>query len=118
MKKMVEHTNGRYLIISVHTLDSYHHTLENEAALEAQFGDRFFNWRKYVSSNALEDFGVTPSADDLTYMAEGKFPPSFWRSRVGDAGGGTANDGIHMNASAYAILAYKVKERLEQIGLI
>lgn len=122
--------NSNYVIIGLH---KYTPSVidEQEAALESEFGDRFFNWRKYVTTNALYDFGITPTTDsdltaeqiangvksDITLMSEGTLPSSLWRYVYG-VDGMTTNDSAHMNSAGYMILGYKIIERFKNLGII
>lgn len=130
LEKIVSNVGtSNYIIVGLHT-----HTLairqEQERALESKFGSRFFNWRRYVSSNALEDFGITPTTDsdftvdqlangvksDTTAIAEGSLPSSFWRLVYGIDGSGE-NDVVHMNSAGYLILGWKLVELLKINGV-
>lgn len=106
LKMMIQHLNTeRYIIVGIH----YGNTatlITQENELLKYFGDKFFNWRKYVSSNAMYDFGITPTANDLTDMQEGKIPRSF------------LTDSVHINSGAYMILGWKLYERMVQLGYI
>ena len=72
--------------------------------LEKTFGDKFFNWRRYVSTNALYDWGFTPTEEDESAMSVGSIPPTL------------LTDGVHLKASGYMILGYKMWERMTQLG--
>lgn len=106
LKMMIQHLNTeRYIIVGIH----YGNTatlITQENELLKHFGDKFFNWRKYVSSNAMYDFGITPTANDLTDMQDGKIPRSF------------LTDSVHINSGAYMILGWKLYERMIQLGYI
>ena len=119
-----------YVIVGLHTGDAVSRE-EQERELEREFGDRFFNWRRYVSTNALYDFGITPTTDeDLTQeqidhnvksdtyqMSIGALPSSLWR-RVYGVNGASSNDYIHLNSAGYMILGYKLVERLKLLGAL
>ena len=121
----------KYVLIGLHTGTAASRAGQ-ETVLAGRYGDRFINWREYVSRQALYDFGITPTTDadlteeqkskgvvpDTTAMAEGSLPMSFWSSYVGDENGKTGNDKIHMTGGAYAILAYKIMERFRELGYI
>lgn len=106
LKLMVQHLNTeRYIIVGIH----YGNTatlITQENELLKHFGDKFFNWRKYISSNAMYDFGITPTADDLTDMQNGRIPRSF------------LTDTVHINSGGYMILGWKLYERMIQLGYI
>jgi hypothetical protein len=106
LDKMIHHINTQnYLIIGVH-YNVTESRKEEENALANKYGDKFFNWREYVSTNAMYDFGLTPTEDDLSYMSQGKVPPSLY------------TDGVHLKACTYAILGYKIIERFKDLGYV
>ena len=122
--------NNNFVIVGLHT-GTLAQRNEQEAALEKEFGDHFFNWRRYVSTNALYDFGITPTTDadftqeqleggvksDTYQMSIGALPSSLWASVKGE-GTDTYNDVIHLNSAGYMILGFKLVERLKLIGAI
>lgn len=75
-----------------------------EARMQKEFGSYYFNIRKYVTTNALADAGITPTQADTDAIALGKCPPSLLA------------DGLHPNAAFSALIAKKVFERLEMQG--
>lgn len=124
MRKIVDNIGtSNYIIIGLHT-SSTEERKQNTDALQKEFGDRFFDWGRYVSSNALYDFGITPTKDsdftetqiekgvksDEYQMSIGALPSTLWRF-VAEINS-TTNDSTHLNAAGYMILAYKIYERL------
>lgn len=95
--------NSKYIVIGLHS-GNLSNRNEQEAALEKHFGDKFFNWRQYASTNALYDFGVTVTTSDTSAMTSGSMPPSL------------LTDSVHMNSGGYMILGYKIWERMNQLG--
>ena len=71
------------------------------------FGRRFVNVREYLSSAAaMADAGLTPTAGDLTDMANGAVPLSL------------RSDATHLNTSGYTVLAGYINQRLIELGFI
>lgn len=55
LNNMISHLpTDKYLIIGLH-IGTATNRSEQEQLLEKTFGDKFFNWRRYVSTNALSD---------------------------------------------------------------
>ncbi|WP_455673758.1 hypothetical protein [Phocaeicola sp.] len=105
LDKMIAHIDSkRYVIIGLHSGGTSR--LSQEKALSKKYGDKFLNWREYISSNSLYDFDIEPTEGDLSSMAKGACPPSLLA------------DSVHLNASGYAILAYKIAERFKDLGYI
>jgi hypothetical protein len=106
LDKIIAHINTQnYILIGLHSSTEAARG-EQEAKLSKKYGDKFFNWRQYVSTNALYDFGITPTEDDLEAMAVGSCPPSL------------LIDSVHLCAAGYAILGYKIVERYKDLGYI
>lgn len=132
LDKMIAHINTKnYVIVGLHTGNAVSRA-EQEELLASKYGDKFFNWREYVSSNALYDFGITPTTDlelteaqtaggvisDEAAMNEGSLPMSLWSAYIGDDLGATSNDKTHLTAVGYGILGYKLVERFRNLGYI
>lgn len=106
LDKMIAHLNtSKYILVGLHS-GTKSSREEQEDLLTSKYGDKFFNWRQYASTNALYDFGLTPSNDDLSAMEIGSMPPSL---RI---------DSVHLCAAGYAILGYKIIERFKNLGYI
>ncbi len=75
-----------------------------EARMQKEFGSYYFNIRKYVTTNALADAGITPTQADTDAIALGKCPPSLLA------------DGLHPNSAFSVLIAKKVFEKLEMQG--
>jgi hypothetical protein len=75
-----------------------------EERMLKEFGSHYINMRKYVTTNALSDAGITPTSADTAAKAQGKCPPSL-----------TA-DGLHPNAAFCDLIYKKVYECLEMQG--
>lgn len=75
-----------------------------EARMLKEFGGHYFNIRKYVTTNALSDAGITPTAADTTAISQGKCPPSLMA------------DGLHPNAALCELISRKVFACLEMQG--
>lgn len=126
----------KFIIVGIHSGTSASRSEQN-IAIQRAFGDKFFDWGRYVSTNALSDFGIVPTTDsDLTVdqlangvksdayqMSVGGLPSSLWSVVFGlaDYDGAaidTTNDSVHMNGAGYMILGYKLYERINQLGYI
>ena len=74
------------------------------------FGQRFINWREYISSmEAFYDAGLTPTQADLEAIVEGSLPPTFWNSPT---------DKTHLNATGYTLLGKLIHKRFQLLGVI
>ena len=126
----------KFIIVGLHTGTTASRA-EIESALLKSFGDKFFNWGSYASSNALYDFGITPTTDadftqdqldngvlsDEYQMSVGGLPSSLWQKVYGiiddyDGLTPTSNDSTHMGGAGYMILGYKLYERAKNLGYI
>lgn len=77
-----------------------------ESALTKRYGNRYFNWRKYLVENGLSDAGITPTEADNTAISEGKVPPSL------------LSDGLHPNDAGHLVLGTKLYKVLKSIGAL
>ena len=106
LDKMIAHiSTSNYLIIGLHSGTSESRSAQEEA-LTKKYGDKFFNWREYVSTNALYDFGISPTEEDEAEMLKGSIPKSL------------LIDSVHLCAAGYAILGFKIVERFKNLGYI
>lgn len=106
LDKIIAHVStDKYILIGLHSGTSSTRS-EQEEALTSKYGDKYFNWREYVSTNAMYDFGLTPTEDDLAAMEQGSCPPSL------------LIDSVHLKAAGYAILGFKIVERYKNLGYI
>lgn len=106
LDKIINHVGTQnYLIIGLHSGTAETRQAQEEL-LSNKYGDKFFNWREYVSTNAMYDFGLSPTEGDLTEMAKGSIPKSL------------LHDNVHLCAAGYAILGYKIIERFKDLGYI
>jgi len=115
-KRMIEFSGtNEYLIIGLHTGTAASRS-DIEMTMEKEFGLRYINWRKYISSlqafydlSMIKGTQIEPSQDDLNAIAVGSLPPAFWAS---------ATDSIHLNADGYTLLGYLRYNRLQLLGLV
>lgn len=100
---MQEKCKGNYLVIGLPTgTKAERESLEK--ALYDAYGEKFFNIREYMSTEALKDAGIKPTAEDTERMAEGRVPASLLA------------DHIHFNAEGYRLLGNQVYEKMEELG--
>ena len=95
--------NNKYILIGLHSGDESSRNAQ-ETLLEKTFGDKYFNWRRYVSSIAMTEFGLTPTSDDIDAMASGSCPPSLRK------------DAVHLNAIGYSILGIKLYQKIKMLN--
>lgn len=101
------HCPDKYIIIGLTTntdafWEKYHNALANA------FGDKFLNLRKELESEQLlRDNGITPTADDISYIQSGRVPPSL-----------LAADGTHFNDKGYEIVGALVYEKMRSLEYI
>lgn len=93
----------RYIIIGLHTGTSASRS-DMEQLMKSTYGNKYINLREYMSSQALEDAGISPSSEDKKRMALGQTPRSL------------LVDNIHFNSTGYALLGNLVYERMDELG--
>lgn len=99
--------SDRYIVFGLpHALYGYTWETEINAKLENKYGKKYYDIEKYmktpvydtdgttiVSSYALQDANITPTASDLTAIAQNQYPPSIMF------------DGVHFNQYGYTVWA-------------
>ncbi|MBQ9438448.1 MAG: SGNH/GDSL hydrolase family protein, partial [Lachnospiraceae bacterium] len=105
-RKMLEtlaEGNDRYLIITTTGEDAASNR-DVEEACEKEYGEKYLNLREYLSTEAMTDYGILPTAQDLADMEAGRNPKSF------------RQDGIHYNELGTRIVAERIYEQLIKLG--
>ena len=106
LDKIISHVGtSNYLLVGLHS-GTAESRAEQEETLTKKYGDKFFNWREYASTNALYDFGLNPTEEDLTEMSKGSMPKTL------------LIDSVHLCAAGYAILGFKIIERFKNLGYV
>lgn len=112
INKMIAKTKypDKYVVIGL-TAGGASRWAKTNAALKNAYGDRFLNIIDYLASTqALQDLQITPTDNDIAYIAAGKVPPSLLNN--------SPTDDTHLNDNGYKLLANKVHEKLIQLGYI
>ena len=78
----------------------------DDAMWFAEFGRRFIPIRQYMVKYGLADAGITPTAQDITDMANGTVPTSL------------RSDSVHWLGVDYTILANIIFQRLYEMEWI
>ena len=94
----------RYLIIGL-TDGSREELAEYDAAMYAEYGDKYFNLREFLASSGVAWAGLEPTREDELAKEAGVIPPSLM-----------AADGIHFNPKGYAVIGNVVFEKLNELG--
>jgi hypothetical protein len=116
----------RYLIVGLTCVGYAPEQANVNAELAKHFGKHFIDAYTYMvtpiyaqdgvtiqSCYALADMGITPTADDLSKIAEGKTPPSIMGTTSGGVVGG---DTVHFNGYGYTVIANLEYERGKILG--
>lgn len=99
----LEENNHRFLVITSTGEDRKTH-MDVETAMEKEYGEKYLNLRDYLCSEAMEDFGIVPTEQDLMEMEQGIVPSSL------------RQDGIHYNELGTKAVAYCIFEKLCSLG--
>lgn len=93
----------RYIIIGIHYSSTFSDFDNLEAEMYKAFGNKYYNNRKYMLSNALIDAEITPTAQDVIDIAAGNVPSSL------------LVDSVHFTAQGYDLIGtniYKIGKYL------
>jgi len=101
--------HDRFIIVGSHT-GTAEERAESEAAMEAEYGDKYINLRKYMSEDGIDDVnellgvGMKATARDRQMMGQGMTPESL------------LFDTVHFNQYGYALIGHLIYERMEESG--
>ncbi|MGN1097745.1 MAG: hypothetical protein ACI4SS_02485 [Clostridia bacterium] len=101
-----KYINGRerYIVIGIPT-GTRDERAALEAAMEAEYGDRYINLREYLSTNGLSSLELEIHPEDKAAMEKGSVPPSLMNS-----------DMLHLNDNGYKLVAFLVYDRMTSLG--
>ncbi len=101
--EMQEKHKGKYIIIGLST-GSKAEREELEKALQDTYGEKFFNIREYMSTEALHDLGVKPTEEDLNRMSEGRVPNYL------------LDDEVHFTEEGYRLIGEELYRKMDELG--
>ena len=97
--------NDRFIIVGLHTgTEESRQALE--AAMEAEYGEKYINLRQYMSTNAMTDAGLEPTAEDSAQMQQGSTPTSLLVHK----------DNVHFNAVGYKLIGNLIFDTMNELG--
>ena len=100
----------RYIVLGMYMSNDYSlpsTVLTQAESLMAQtYGNRFINLRKYLTGDAIQDAGIEPTKEDISYLKNNQVPPSL---RV-------TPYSVELNAKAYEAIGKVVYDRMEMLG--
>lgn len=110
-KALIDHQKGnpkdgdqaRFIVVGLHINDK-ETMAPMEKAMEAAFGRQYINLRDYLSTQGLQDAGITPTPKDLEMMEKGMTPASLM-----------VEDQLHFNAEAYLLLGNLIYDRMDEL---
>ena len=98
-----EKNKGKYIVVGI-TSGTAAERAELEAAMRAEYGERYVNLREYLSSDGVYDAGIEPTESDLAQMAEGKIPDCL------------LSDDVHFTKKGYTVIAKKLYAYMMELG--
>ena len=109
IQTMIKHTNSeKYIVIGMpthYTASSIADQKNCDRIIGNVFGNHYINLYDYLSSAyALDAIGITPTAQDITDINDGKVPTSL------------RYDGTHLNQYGYELMAQQVYEKGIYLG--
>lgn len=96
--------HDRYIIIGIPS-GTREERSEMEAAMEAEYGERYINLREYFSTEGLSSLRLEIYPEDEQAMENGSTPPSLM-----------SRDKIHLNDNGYKLIAFLAYERMTDLG--
>lgn len=110
IKKSIRYCGSdKYLVIGIFSNDPRSISLRDywDEEFRKTFGNKLIDFRKYVISNGLTDFGLTPTTEDNEAIALGNVPPQLQIS-----------DKFHLNDQGGKILAELIYKRIFALGYL
>jgi hypothetical protein len=102
VQRIVNYCRGKCVVVGIPQKENLDlRPLEKQMSRE--LGSKFINMREYLVTNAIYDAGITPTAQDLQDMSEGR-PPVSLRSDV-----------THYNSVRQKVIAEHIYKRITQI---
>lgn len=95
---------NNYLVIGLAT-GTAESRKDLEKLMTKEFGARYVNLRAYMSSNAIYDAGLTPTAKDQEAMEKGSVPPALMA------------DAIHFNNTGYKVIGEHLYKKFTYLGI-
>lgn len=77
-----------------------------EAAVTKRYGNRHFNWRKYLVEYGLSDAGIEPTSEDTEAIGKGEVPPSL------------LSDGLHPNDAGHKVIGERLYDMMLSLGYL
>lgn len=94
---------GKFVVCGI-TSQSAGERATLESDMEAAFGNKYLNLRKYLVEEGLSDAGITPTEQDLAHMEAGSVPGSL------------RSDLVHGNSFYYQLIGEKIFEKITELG--
>lgn len=94
----------RYIVIGIPTGTGAERA-SLEAAMAAEYGDRYINIREYMSTEGLYSLELEIRPEDSIAMERGSVPPSLMSS-----------DMLHLNDNGYKLVAFLTFDRMTTLG--
>lgn len=94
---------GKYIVCGL-TTGTAAERADLEGFMEATFGNKYINLRKYLTEEGLRDAGITPTPLDLANLESGSVPDSL------------RSDAIHGNSFYYKLVGEQIFHRMMEIG--
>jgi len=106
-KKMIESAGcDKYIIIGLTYAGGIPEIDKVNEALENEFKEHFVDIRKYMLNYALNDLGITPTADDIADIKKGEIPSSLRK------------DYVHGNKHYHSVIGEQVYRRMMYLGYL
>lgn len=94
----------RYIVLGM-PIGSRAEMMYIEAAMLAEYGEKYINLREYLSTDGMASISLPISEWDAAAMAEGRVPPGLLES-----------DGVSLNDSGYKLAAFLTYDRMTELG--
>ncbi|MDR2410157.1 MAG: hypothetical protein LBE13_18895 [Bacteroidales bacterium] len=105
-KAMIHFSGSNNFVILGLTSGTKAERTDLETLMTKEFGAQYINLRDYLSTQGLQDAGLTPTQADKEAMEEGKTPPSL------------LHDHVHFNVKGYELIGQLIYKHFLYLGII
>lgn len=108
IQTIIDYTGAdRYIVLNMMKIEVIENIEAVNKAFADAFGDHCLDIYSYLLNDAMDDAGITPTAEDKEMLAEGRMPMSLRSDMNG-----------HFNAEGYTLIGQQIYKKLCEMGYL
>lgn len=108
IQTIIDYTGtDRYIVLNMMKIEVIENIEAVNKAFADAFGDHCLDIYSYLLNDAMDDAGITPTAEDKEMLAEGRMPMSLRSDMNG-----------HFNAEGYTLIGQQIYKKLCEMGYL